>query len=135
MNLAGVLDDLGAALGSIEGLRVFPYWTDRIAPPCAIVGWPEPLTYDATFGRGSDRTEIPVYVAVGKLDARSARDTMARYADGSGAHSVKAAVEAHEPTSYDTARVIRVEFDVLTVASVDYLSAVFFVDITGRGAA
>lgn len=134
MNLAGVMDDLGSALETIEGLRVFPYWTDRLTPPAAIVGWPEPLTFDATFGRGSDRTEIPIYVAVGKVDARSARDTMARYADGSGTHSVKAAVEAFDATAYDSARVIRVEFDVLTVAAVDYLSATFFVDITGSGA-
>lgn len=134
MNLADVMDDLGRALGAIEGLRVFPYWTDRLNPPAAIVGWPEPLTFDATFGRGSDRTEIPVYVAVGKVDARSARNQMAKYVDGSGTHSVKAAIEAFDATSYDTARVIRVEFDVLTVAAVDFLAATFYVDITGTGA-
>lgn len=133
MDLANVMDDLGQALGRIEGLRVFPYWTDRLTPPAAIVGWPDPLTYDATYGRGSDRTEIPVYVAVGKANARSARDLLARYADGSGTHSVKAAVESHEATSYDSARVIRAEFDVLTVASVDYLAATFYVDLTGKG--
>jgi hypothetical protein len=135
MNLAAVMDDLGLALETVPELRVAPYWTDRINPPMAIVGWPEPLTFDATFGRGSDRTEIPVYVAVGRNDARSARDRLARYADGSGEHSVKAAVESHEATSYDSARVIRVEFDVLTVASVDYLAATFYVDLVGRGAA
>lgn len=133
MNLAGVMDDLGAALETIPGLRVFPYWTDRITPPAAIVGWPEPLTFDATYFRGSDRAEIPIYVAVGKVDARSARDTMARYADGAGSYSVKAAVEAHAATAYGSARVMRVEFDVLTVAAVDYLAATFVVDLTGKG--
>lgn len=54
MNLAAVMDELGAALGTIPGLRVFPYWADRITPPAAVVGWPDPLTYDATMRRGSD---------------------------------------------------------------------------------
>lgn len=128
------MDDLGAALKTVPELRVFPYWTEKINPPAAIVGWPEPLTFDATMGRGSDRTEIPIYVAVGRSNARAARDQMSRYADGSGEHSVKAAVESHDAEHYDTARVIRVEFDVLTVAAVDYLAATFFIDITGRGA-
>ena len=134
MNLAGVMDDLGAALAAVPDLRVFPYWTDRLTPPAAIVSWPDPLTYDTSFGRGSDRCEIPILIAVATSNARTARDQMARYADGSGTHSVKSAIEAHDATSYDTARVVRVEFgDVLTVASVDYLSATFYVDLTGKG--
>lgn len=133
MNLADAMDELAAALAPIEGLRVFPYWTDRITPPAAIVGWPDPLTFDATFGRGSDKVEFPLHVAVGKFDARSSRDQMAKYADGSGEFSVKAAIESHTPAAYDSARVTRVEFDVLTVAEVDYLAATFYIDITGRG--
>lgn len=134
MNLAAVMDEIGAALGGIEGLRVFPYWTDRLAPPAAMVGWPDPLTFDATYGRGSDKVEFPLHVAVGKFDARSSRDRMAKFADGGGEHSIKAAIESHTPAAYDTARVTRVEFDVLTVADVDYLAATFYVEIIGRGA-
>lgn len=134
MDIGAVMDDLGLALEQIDGLRVFPYWTDRLTPPAAIVGWPDPLTFDTTFGRGSDRTEIPVHVAVGKHNARSSRDLLSKYADGSGPRSVKAAVESHQATAYDTARVVRVEFDVLTVAAVDYLAATFYIDITGTGA-
>jgi hypothetical protein len=47
------MDDLGAALETIDGLRVFPYWADKIVPPAAIVGFPESLDFDETMGRGA----------------------------------------------------------------------------------
>lgn len=134
MNIADVMDDLGAALSDIQDLRVSPYWADRISPPSAIVSWPDPLTYDESYGRGADRMEIPINVAVGKVDARSSRDALAAYADGSGQFSVKAAIEAHEATAYNSARVTRCEFGVVSIAGIEYLSATFFVDIIGTGA-
>jgi hypothetical protein len=134
VNLAGVMDDLGTALESIPGLRVFPYWADRVSPPAAVVAWPDPLTYDTTMVRGGDQAEIPVVVLAGKVDSRTARDSIAAYADGSGESSVKAAIESHEPTAYDSARVNRVEFGISTVAGADYLAATFFIDIIGTGA-
>lgn len=132
--LNNVMDDLGRALETIPGLRVFPYWTRSIHPPAAIVGWPDPLNYDATMGRGSDRCEIPVMIAVGNVDSRSARDVLAAYMAGSGANSIKTVLEAHLPGSYDSCRVTRVDVAVMTINSVDYLSATFRVDIIGKGA-
>lgn len=134
MLLSAVMDDLGAALGQINGLRVFPYWADRIAPPAAVVTWPDPLTFDAAMGRGGDRCEVPVIVLVGKVDARTSRDLLARYADGSGPQSVKRAIEEYEATAYASARVMRAEFEVMSVASLDYMAATFRVDIVGTGA-
>lgn len=133
MDLAAVMDDLGDALATIPGLRVFPYWADRVQPPAAVVGWPDPLTYDSTMARGADQVELPITVLVGKVDARSSRDLLARYADGSGEASVKAVVEAHTPSSYDSVRVTRAEFSVATVSGVEYLAATFYVDLTGSG--
>lgn len=126
--------DLGAALGAIDGLRVFDYWADRVTPPAAVVEWPEAITYDATMGRGGDRLTLPVLVMVGKADMRNAWQQLAAYAAGSGASSVKAAIERHPPIAYDSARVTRVEFGVTVVASVDYLAATFTVDLIGSGA-
>lgn len=134
MDLAAVMDDLGVALETIPGLRVFPYWADRITPPAAVVGWPEPLTYDSTLRRGADQVELPVMVLVGKVDARTSRDTVAAYADGDGERSVKAVLEAYTPTAFDSVRVTRCEFGVMTVAGTDYLAATFYLDIIGKGA-
>ena len=133
MNLADVMDDLGSALETIPDLRVFPYWADRVSPPAAVVTWPDPLTYDETMTRGSDRMTVPIIVMVGKVDARSTRDAAGQYADGSGTHSVKAALESFTATAYDTVRVERAEFGVIIVAAVELLSITFYVDVFGQG--
>lgn len=135
MNIAAVMDELGTALGTIEGLRVHPYWAPRVTPPSAVVGWPDPLTYDVALRRGGDQVELPVIVLAGALDARSARDVLAAYMDGAGPSSVKAAVEAHEAVAYDSARVARCEVSYMTVAGVQYLAATFYLDIFGKGVA
>lgn len=133
MDIASVMDDLGAALDAVDELRVYPYWAARVTPPSVTVGWPEPLTYDSTYRRGSDRATFPVTVLVGKVDARSSRDRLARYADGTGTHSVKAAIEAHAATAYDTAVVRSCSFEVITISGVEYLAGVFEVDVMGPG--
>lgn len=134
MDVGAVMDDLGQALGSIDGLRVHPYWADRITPPSAVVGFPDPLTFDVTMGRGADRQTFPVHLCVGKVDARTSRDRVAQYADGSGPHSVKAAVEGWASTVWDVATVKSAEFGAVTIGGTDYLSATFQIEIIGTGA-
>jgi len=134
MNLADVMSELADRLDTIEGLRVFPYTANKVAPPAASVGLPDEYTYDAAYGRGADALTVPIVVVVGKLDARSSHLQLSRYADGSGERSVKAAVEAGETDAFDSARVTSVDFAVITIAAVDYLGATFTVDITGKGA-
>lgn len=133
MNVATLMDELGAALETIPGLRVFPYSVDRVTPPAAIVGWPEPLTYDGTYGRGMDSLTLPIYVLVGRVDARSARDVLAAYLDGSGSGSVKAAIDGGTYTACDSARVATANVEALTSGGVEYIGAVFDVEITGSG--
>lgn len=134
MLLGDVMDALGSALDGIEGLRVFPYWAERVTPPAAVVGWPDPLTYDAAMARGADQLDLPVMVLVGKVDSRTARDKVSAYANGSGPASVKAVIEAHQTTAYHSARVTRCEFGVISVAAVEYLAATFTVNLIGKGA-
>lgn len=135
MNVADVMDELGGALEAIDGLRVFPYWADRITPPAAIVGWPDPIDYDMTMMRGGDDLTVPVYVVVGKVDARTSRNLLAVYLDGSGDKSVKAALDGGTYTTCDSVTVKSATVDQLSIAAVDYLGAVFSVDIFGKGGA
>ena len=134
MNLADVMDDLGAALKRINGLRVFPYSAENVSPPAAVVLWPEELAYDTTMVRGGDRLTVPVLVLAGQIDARSTRDVLARYLDGVGQHSVKAALEGYgDATSYDSLRVVSASVTSAPVAGVELLGAQFQVDIIGKG--
>lgn len=133
MRMADVMDEVGAALQGIEGLRVYPFTVDRITPPAAIVTWPETIDYDAAMTRGGDRMSLSVLVLVSRVDARSARDLLAAYLDGAGPRSVKAAVEARTSTAYDSARVVSATPGGATSGGQDYLGAVFELDIIGKG--
>lgn len=135
MNIADVMDELGVALGAIPDLRVQPYNADRITPPGAIVGWPDPREFDTAMSRGGDRLTIPVFVIVGKYDARTTRDRMAKYLDGAGEASVKAALESHTYTACDSVRVTEATVDgySLTGLTGAYLGAEFTVDVLGPG--
>lgn len=127
INLNTVMDTLGTALGSVTGLRVYDYQTDNVAVPAAVVGLPDELTYDHTMQRGKDQAVFPVYVLVGKVSDRAARDKLAAYCDGTGAASVsvKAALDG---IGGNVTRVESVTFGQVTVGGVEYLAAIFQVD-------
>lgn len=134
MNLADVQDEIATALNRIEGLRAYPWGLQRITPPTALIGWPANLEFDATMGRGADTVVLPLFVLVGHIDARASRLNLAGYIQGDGPQSIKAAVESFEFTACDSANCKRVRVEMVSVADVEYLSAVFEVEIFGKGA-
>jgi hypothetical protein len=139
VNIGSVMDEIGTALRAIAGLRVFPYNTNSIngSVPAAIVALPDEIEYDATMARGSDSTNLDVYVMVAAVDKRTGRDLLAAYLDGSGARSVKAKVDSSATVVYTTCDVVRVakaSVEMITSGGVDYLGAVFTLEITGKGA-
>jgi hypothetical protein len=134
MDLGDVMDQVTTQLDTIAGLRCFGYPPDNITPPAAIVTYPEEMLFDATYDRGADTITLPVIVAVGKVHDRATRNLIDAYCAGSGASSIKAVVEAGTYTAFDTVRVTRAEFDIVTIGSGDYLAAVFDLDVIGNGA-
>lgn len=134
MNLNNVADELAAALDTIAGLRVFGYPPPTVTPPAGIVSYPERVDFDATYGRGMDRiADWPLMVVVGKATDRAARERIYEYASGTGANSVKAVIEAATYTSLADVRVASVEFDVVSIAAVNYIAAIFHLEIAGGG--
>lgn len=129
VSVSSIMDTLGDALEEIEGLRVFPYYADRVHPPAVVVGWPDSYAYDSTMARGADTLVFPVTVVVGRADARSSRDQLSLYADGSGSTSVKQAIEELGPW----VRVMSAEFGVVSIAGVEYLAATFDVEVVAYG--
>lgn len=134
MIVTAVMDEIAAELDTITGLRVFAYPPDNIPAPAAIVGYPETITYDVTMGRGVDRIDFPVFVMVGRLTDRTSRAALGPFLDGTGAQSVKGVLLAGKPwVAMSTVRVASATIEVITVAAVDYLTAVFTVHVTGSG--
>lgn len=135
MNLSDVMDEVAVKLRTIPSLtgRTYEWPPGSITPPAAFVAYPGPGTYDVTYRRGTDRCEGSCLVLLGRPTERSTRDALTGYADGSGAESVKAAVDGDDYDSCDSVTVTGWDVDVVSVGGTDYLAVVFPLDIIGRG--
>lgn len=139
MDIAAVMDEIAERLRAAPSLtgRTYAWPIATVAPPAAVIAYPEAYTFDATYGRGVDTMTGSVVVFVGRPTDRSSRDQLARYVAGDGPESVKALLDGDDDDyeSCDGVRVASVEFDVYPVGGVDYLTAVFSLDIAGPGTA
>ena len=119
-------------LATISGLRTSATVPDSINPPIAVV-MPNTITYDISFARtGGDEYEFLVMVIVGRVDERTAQNRLDGYCSGTGASSVKAAIES-DKTLGGTAFSLRVtslrNYNQVTVGDVTYLSGEFVVQV------
>jgi hypothetical protein len=133
MKLDAVMDEIGDVAATIPDLNVYRWPADEITSPAAMVTYPDSMTFDAAFQRGTDRWRCGLIVAVAKAFDKSTRDQMVRYVAGDGPESIKAAFYAHDWQACAYARPDRVTFDVLTIAGVEYLAALFDLDVAGNG--
>jgi hypothetical protein len=139
MILGDIMDEMAQKLRQATSLagRTYAYPPASVKAPAAIVSYPEDYTFDATYRRGMDKMTGEVIIVVGRPHERQSRDLLTKYVNGSGPESVKALLDGGQGSysSCDSVRVAKAEFDVVTIGGVDYLAAVFSVDIAGRGAA
>lgn len=133
MDLGAVMEEVANRLRAIGGWDVHPQPVPTLVPPAAEVLYPEEYVFDETYGRGMDRMTLPVGVVVGRPTDRDTRDRIAKYCNGSGAFSVKQALESGSYESFDTLRVVSIDFGGKAIGGVDYLAAEFTLDITGPG--
>jgi hypothetical protein len=134
MKLADVMDEAATVLGTITGLRVTAWPPGSVVPPAGIVSFPDRIDYQTTYGRGVNVIRaLPFVLIVGRATERAARDTASAWTAGVGPASVVAAMEGHTWTSCDDLTVIAAHFDVVTIAGVDYLAAMFEADVIGSG--
>lgn len=130
-----VATEMARRLGTIDGLRPFAYPPDSVTAPAGIVSYPKEIEFDQTYGRGLDRIEAwPVVVVVGKVTDRTAADRIYAYAAATGPASVKRALEARDPAPWDDLQVRSCEFEVVEIAGVDHIAALFTCSIYGQGA-
>lgn len=135
MNLSTACEEIATRLDTISGLHVHAYPPGSVSPPCAVVLNPRTgdIQYDQTYGRGMDRITLPLLVVAGRATERGANKTIRLYCDGSGTSSVKAVLEAGTYTAFHTIRVMTAGVDGVTWGGVEYLAALFDIDITGQG--
>ena len=136
MILSDVMDEVAARLETIKDLRTYGFSPDSITPPAVVVTYPDSYTYDGTYQRGMDRMVLQLVAVVGRASDRSSRDLLSIYVDGDGPSSFKRVLESKDLpayTAFHSLRVTGAEFDVVTIAGVDYVAALFDLDIVGSG--
>jgi hypothetical protein len=105
---------------------------DQISPPIAVV-MPASITYDLAFARsGGDEYEFSVMVIVGRVDERMAQNKLDAYCSGTGAQSIKAAIESNRTlggAAFDCRVTSLRSYSQVSVADVTYLSAEFAVQV------
>ena len=87
-----VRDGLKTRLQTISGLRCYDLIPDQINPPTAIVGQLD-FTFDIDNARGLDLANVDVIVIVQRFSERAGQNRLDAYLAGSGAGSIKAAIE------------------------------------------
>lgn len=130
-----------ALAAAIAGMATTPkinakgYLSDSITPPWAAVQ-PDSIDYDVTFRRGYDEIALIVRVYASRSDDRAGQAFLDSLLVGSGATSVKTAIEA-DRTLGGVAETLRVtamrNYGVYEVAGVAYLGAEFAVTVWAKG--
>lgn len=128
LQLAATMQAIADTIVS-EGVttRAYAWPSGQIQPPCAIVGYPEQIDFDATFGRGSDRAVFPVWMVCGNVSDRTARDVLSGYI--TGATGIKDALDGNLGGAVQTARVTDCQVEKTTIGAVEYISARFDIEV------
>lgn len=135
MNLSTVMEELGAAVGTVAGLRVYPWAASKISPPGVIFGLPDEIRPNEAYGRGKMRVpDLPLILLVGRASNRTELATLAAYCAGSGSKSLVAALQGYGGfTQIEAITITRIELDAVKLAGIDYLGAIFHLDLIGSG--
>jgi hypothetical protein len=122
-------DGLKANLATIPGLRTSDIVPDNPNPPIAIV-LPQSVKYDDSFNRGMNTYTFSVVVVVNRVSERTGQNSLDAYVSGTGASSVKRAIEI-DKTLNGKAFDVRVSdvrnYGDITIGEINYFSAEFVV--------
>jgi len=132
MNPSTVRDRLKQNLQTITGLRAYDLIPDTVVPPAAVVGQLD-FTFDIDNARGVALANVDIYVIVQRMDARSGQNKLDGYLAGSGATSIKAAIEGDRTLggTVNTLRVTRAEAGTYIQGDVTFLSYRYSLTIWG----
>lgn len=135
MNLDLVMDEIAAVAATVPSLRGRTYaWpAEEVSPPAAMVTYPSEIDPLVAFQRGTDRWSGGLVVVVGRVWDRATRNQIAGYVSGDGPESIIAALFAHDWQQCAYCVPQRITFDAIQVAGVEYMAALFELDIAGDG--
>lgn len=118
-----VATGLATRLGTITGLRTFPYQPEQVNPP---VAYPvlESVEYHNAFGGGDVVMRFSVSVIAGRWTDRTAHALLDDFLSYDGPRSVRAAIEADRTLGGVCSTLVvasATDISALTVADAEYL--------------
>ena len=127
-----VRDGLKTRLETISGLRAYDLIPDTVTPPAAVVGQLD-FTFDIDNARGLDQAQVDVLVIVQRFSERSGQNLLDTYLSGSGASSIKAAIEGDRTLGgvVNTLRVTGAEAGTYESQGIEFLSYRYRITIWG----
>jgi hypothetical protein len=140
MRAEDVAEELAGRLRMVSQLQqVHIVPPGQIVTPAAVVTFPQRVDFDLSGDRGTDSMLIPVLVMTAKVGgSQNAWGVLSDFLNGSGAPSIKAAIEADyapAPGVFDYAHVESETTDVTRWGGTDYLTLSFDVTVVGSGTA
>jgi len=92
-SLTAVRDALAATFGSVDGLRAYTHFPEKVNAPAAIVTGP---SADYDVDTMTDEYTIPVLILCAESDDRTAQLRLDGFLDAHGPTSVRAAIQADD---------------------------------------
>ncbi len=134
MNLEAVMVEIAEKMSAFVGFNVFDYPVDSVTPPAGLLSYPEAIEYDTTYGNAvMGFNDLPLYLVTGRADSKEARNQIAKWVDPLGLNSVKAFLDRENYNSCDHVHVHSARFDTIAIAGIEYVVAIFRLDVTGEG--
>lgn len=131
MDLAALMTEIAERLSDqIPSLTAYPFPPDNITPPAAFPNGDGGVTYSQTTD-GRVRVSLPYVVAVARTWAPASWAQLLQFVATAGDLSVPRILELDDYLSCDTLSVAGVEFGTVTMGAVDYVGAIYTLDITG----
>lgn len=127
LDLSAVMDAVAANVPEALTKRAYAWPVETVSPPCAVVGYPTSIDFDATFGRGSDKVVMPLWFVVGAVSDKAARDALSAVI--AGADAVKDSLDGDLSGTVQTCRVTDCQIDQLLIGAITYLTARFTLEI------
>lgn len=92
-NITGIRDGIEANLQTISGLRGYSEIPENPSIPAGVVVLNN-VNYDQAFQQGLTELTFTVTIIVGRFNSRSTQQKLNEYASGTGANSVKQAIQS-----------------------------------------
>jgi hypothetical protein len=136
-NISTLRANAATLLDTITAVRkVYDYIPDTAPPtPCGIIGNVS-VRWDDSMQRGLDAYDFEVYVVVSRMSERSGQDELDALLAGTGAGSVKTALEAGSPVrslngAVSTVRVTNATPISITMGGVEFFAYRYEVEAYG----